>query len=173
MTLFVHGVKTVKDLHHRITSDYRDVILDHACRSDAIYYLIKRSDGKKIIMVAVVKRSRGNIPGESCLGYKLWDEECEPYFYDCPKRILKQSECNSPSAIAWREKCATAAKQKIEEKAKIAKLLEAAKSWEPGRVIRLENFGDVKWARHYKGNRFAAYNKNGHLFAYKYADIIV
>ena len=40
------------------------------------------------------------------IAFKVMDEECGPYYYNCPKKILKMlspTECKN--AIEWREDC--------------------------------------------------------------------
>lgn len=40
------------------------------------------------------------------IGFKVMGEECGPYYYNCPKKILKMlSPTDYKTAIEWREEC--------------------------------------------------------------------
>jgi len=55
----------------------------------------------------------------SCFYYKPMDETCGPYYYDCPKLILKLlNETDNEYALNWRQKCI----EEAERKQKFSKL---------------------------------------------------
>jgi hypothetical protein len=74
--------------------------IDFSVKGNTVYVLhTAANSGKKFIAVVLIKKSGGNY------GYKVIPENQHPYYYDCPEKILKQSEVNDPHAIHWRDKC--------------------------------------------------------------------
>lgn len=83
-------------------------VLDHAMRGSVFYGLVKVTtiaDGSTRYYGAVWLTSRRG--GE--FGYKDMSEDCGPYYYDCPKRILDKLDALAPNpgqgAVEWRQAC--------------------------------------------------------------------
>lgn len=101
-------------------------VVDQAMRGSTWYALIERktinavsgaTEGAPIYFGLVVLTQRRRLRGRSGnagyeFGYKDMGEECGPYKYDCPVRILDQLDRLAPNpggyAKEWREKCRAA-----------------------------------------------------------------
>ena len=65
-----------------------------------VWQLVQRPDGTKFITLDLIAKERGG-----GWGYKNMDEDCGPYFYDCPATLLdKAGPPATPNAEAWRLK---------------------------------------------------------------------
>lgn len=75
-------------------------LVDEALNGSEFYLLLRaKATGKRFIVLCVVKSAKGE------WGYKDFEEVMGPCYYRCPERILAQSDCDDPSAVAWRESC--------------------------------------------------------------------
>jgi len=76
-------------------------IIDGAMVGKVAYLAERRTEGgKSEIYCNVVLTDMIN---DRCnFGYKAISEECEPYYYDCPERILRQL---TPAENVWRSTC--------------------------------------------------------------------
>lgn len=89
------------------------------------YYAAYRSKKTgEVFAVVVITRTQG---GE--WGYKVMDESVEPYYYNCPAKILKLlTPTDQPHANEWRQKCVQASVRKT-----------LAKSLKNGDVIKFDD----------------------------------
>jgi hypothetical protein len=83
-----------------------------AARVGSTVYLAQEIENKltntKMVLALVVLTERGK-PGAYNFGYKEMGEACEPFFYDCPKRIFDMltplpDDPAFKGAHTWREK---------------------------------------------------------------------
>lgn len=95
-------------------------VIDFALRSNAAYAAIKRNN--EIQAVVIKYNKEGNN-----ITTKVMHESEMPYYFDCPKRILRRlSPTLNQCAIEWRERCeakARKARLKVGQKIKFDKLL--------------------------------------------------
>jgi len=107
-TLVLNNIRSRKEmiqyLTTRDTSDGYDV-LDHSAKGNILYTLERHPDGYRFIGVYKMSgpTARERSEGEYGWGYKAMDESVGPVYYDCPERILKQSDVED--RYGWREKC--------------------------------------------------------------------
>lgn len=71
--------------------------IDHSLRGNVLYSAHKNAKGEVFIRVDLLKYEGGDY------GYKPLSEQEHPYYYDCPKRILKLSTV--PDDSGWRKAC--------------------------------------------------------------------
>ena len=65
-----------------------------------VWQLVQRPDGTKYITLDLIAKERGG-----GWGYKSLDEDCGPYFFDCPLTLIRQADPPAtPNATAWRIK---------------------------------------------------------------------
>lgn len=95
----------------------KNTVLDHSVYGSELYLLIQKENGSKFIAVYLVRNMAA--PFESVeYGYKDMDESMHPNYYNCPERLLKQSDCNAKLSIEWREQCRQKRKEKANAKKK-------------------------------------------------------
>ena len=98
--------KEQKDFLKNEFSDNRVEVIDLASKSNVWYMAIRYIYTKKVFAVVVVVKSTSKE-----FMWKTLDEFMEPFYYDCPKKILNLlSELNVGSygyknAKMWRLKC--------------------------------------------------------------------
>ena len=74
------------------------VPITHRVVGNHIWQLVQRPDGTKYITLDLIAKERG-------WGYKSLDEDCGPYFFDCPTTLLgKADPPATANAEAWRVK---------------------------------------------------------------------
>ncbi|WP_411688803.1 hypothetical protein [Acinetobacter indicus] len=119
-------------------SEANGILLDRAYHGNTVYSLVQiKKDGSKLILVDLVRKG-----SDGFWGHKPLSESVGPYELDCPERILKQSTCQSPLAVAWREKC----RQKRRDKAETIKTFKLLPT---GIVITTEYGRKLKFMRAY------------------------
>ena len=65
-----------------------------------VWQLVQRPDGTKFIALDLIAKERGG-----GWGYKGMDEDCGPYFFDCPTTLLDKADPpTTANAEAWRIK---------------------------------------------------------------------
>lgn len=79
-------------------------LIDHSLVGNNLWLLLQRGS-TKFIVLALLKYARGAGTYGADWGYKDMDESMHPYYYDCPERLLKQSNCDNPTSIGWRAQC--------------------------------------------------------------------
>lgn len=99
-------------------------VVDKSLAGNQLYVLYRNTTtGKRFIALYLLKGERVNrfdrMPN---WGYKDMDEAMGPCYYDCPERLLAQSDCDSPYAIGWREACRQVRKNRAVNKAFLASL---------------------------------------------------
>lgn len=82
-------------------------LVDHSVYGNELYAVVKRRDtGERFIMVCLMKGTPGNFhPDDIRWGYKDMDESCGPCVYNCPERLLAQSDCQRDRSVEWRQHC--------------------------------------------------------------------
>ena len=95
----------VKQLLRDCETDHTTLV-DHAVHGNELYAVLRRKDtGLRFIVVILMQGTRGAYHGVYRWGYKDMDESMGPYAYNCPERLLAQSDCQHESSVAWREHC--------------------------------------------------------------------
>lgn len=147
-----------EDFVKNVTEDCENykLIDKPSVKSNVIFALFQHKvKGNKVIYV--IKYSQ-NKDGQ--FTYSHFTEHCGPFFYDCPEKLLKQSEQSSDISKRWVEKC-----RKIREKKKNAKKF--AETLQYGQTVTMEN-NEVVIVKesNVKKTTFAGEDKNGKLWAY-------
>lgn len=76
------------------------VPITHRVVGNHVWQLVQRPDGTKYITLDLIAKERGG-----GWGYKSVDEDCGPYFFDCPAPLLDKADPPAtPNAEAWRAK---------------------------------------------------------------------
>ena len=74
--------------------------ITHRVVGSHVWQLVQRPDGTKYITLDLIAKERGG-----GWGYKNLDEDCGPYFFDCPLSLLDRADPPAtPNATAWRAK---------------------------------------------------------------------
>lgn len=116
----------------------KGIILDRAYYGNTVYSLIEsKIDGSRLILVDLVKSE-----SDGQWMHKPLSENCSPYYYDCPERILKLSTSTNLYAIEWREKC----RQKRRNKSETIKIF---KKLIPDMIITTDRGEKLKFMRPY------------------------
>lgn len=148
-----------------------NTVLDQSFKGTHGFVLVetnkrKAESGENLRYIAIFKLVKDD--GE--YGDKSFDETSHPYFYGCPERILKQSNCMHENAVKWREANRQVAKREKSNKDLIIKNKAAMVN---GRVYRVGQ-RDVVFNFHYKPSRFAGYDVNDpgkKVFAFRYEQV--
>lgn len=101
-------------------------------------------------------------------GYKGMSESCEPFYYNCPEKLLKLSTANDCGSIRWRNKCRALRAEKAKKKAILSKVL-------VGDIIDT-TFGKVRFSRFLNKSQtsFAAFSLTKQTtFKYNVKDICI
>lgn len=101
-TSIKHSGDIIKDLKKCIIgSDKNFEILEHSIKSNVIYLAVKNKI-KNVILAEIVLYNIKN--GE--IFFKDMSEFEGPYYYGCPKKIIKLlSPTDNEYALEWRKKC--------------------------------------------------------------------
>lgn len=122
-------------------SEANGILLDRAYHGNTVYSLVQlKKDGSKLILVDLVRKG-----SDGSWGHKPLSETCIPFEIDCPERILKQSTCDNPNAVEWREKC----RQKRRDKALTIKIFKQLK---PNAIITTTRGEKLKFMRAYNAS---------------------
>lgn len=151
--------KNLDDVKDSILSDIGDKLVAKSAYGNEFYTVVKNNDGKNYIVLFLINGRNGQY------GYKAIGEEAFPYYFNCPEKLLKLSECEIENAVNWRNAC----RKYRSDKAKAEKLVKESKH---GDVINTD-FGLVTYQYALKGKAFAALNKDGKLFRYYPKQVIV
>lgn len=74
--------------------------ITHRVVGNHVWQLVQRPDGTKHITLDLIAKERGG-----GWGYKSMDEDCAPYFFDCPATLLDKADPPATaSAQDWRVK---------------------------------------------------------------------
>ena len=121
----------VKRLLRNCETDH-STLVDHAVNGNEFYAVIKKKDtGLRFILVALMQGARGNFHHEDIRwGYKDMDESAGPYAYNCPERLLAQSDCQHERSVAWRQQC----REHRQQRGRRAKFVSGLK---PGDKVRI------------------------------------
>lgn len=93
-------------------------VIDHSLRGNSLWMLCKRKDdGSRFIVLCRLQYCRGSGPYGRDWGYKDIDESMGPCYYDCPERLLAQSDDTSDYGTAWRQQCREMRKSEVARKA--------------------------------------------------------
>lgn len=135
-------------------------LLDRSIRGNVVYSLI--TDGvDKLITVDLIR---------VCDGYwmsKSFTEKDHPYYYDCPKKFIKQSTImDNEFAVAYKAECLKRQHLKKITKEYLSKL-------KMGDVVQT-SFGEVVYHQPYKASQFVGRSvKENKLYRYKTSSIII
>jgi hypothetical protein len=98
--------------------------ITHRVVGNHVWQLVQRPDGTKFITLDLIAKERGG-----GWGYKGIDEDCGPFYYDCPVTLIRQADPPAtPNAEAWRVKVREFAEQQKRLKREMQTL-------KPGSVI--------------------------------------
>jgi len=119
----------IEYLTKRDTSDGYEV-LDHSANGNILYMLIRHPKGYRFIGVSKMSgpSASDRSQGDFGWGHKDLDESVGPNFYDCPERILSQSDVEDRHG--WREQCRQVRRKKAATK-------EWAKTLQPGTTLQI------------------------------------
>ena len=156
----------IKPLYHKNV-----IVLDYSIRGNFVYELLEiTTDSSTECLISVIKISR--MKEDNSIGYKMMDETCGPFAYNCPQKYLKKSTSTNEIAIEWRKKCLEYHKnvklqnQKIREwKGKLKGLKNVLL------VMNMDNYKEITYLYHYNTNRFVGKTINNEIYAFKYSDI--
>lgn len=100
------------------------VPITHRVVGNHIWQLVQRPDGTKYITLDLIAKERGG-----GWGYKSLDEDCGPYFFDCPVTLLDKADPPAtPNADTWRAKV-------FEYADRVKRLKREMQTLKPGTVI--------------------------------------
>lgn len=146
-----------EDFVKNVTEDCDNYkLIDKSVKSNVIFALFQhKAKGNKIIYI--IKYSK-NKDGE--FTYSHFTEHSGPFLYDCPEKILKQSEQSNEISKKWVAKC-----REIREKKKNAKKF--AETLQYGQTVTMEN-NEVVIVKesNVKKTTFDGEDKNGELWLY-------
>lgn len=168
-TTCIPSINNRKEMVNYVKRELLPDAHDISVNGNIVYALVTSdSDGRKVIIV--IKMS--GIQGEWC--YKVMDECMGPSYYDCPERILKQSEVDDVGfALRWREDC----RQKRRDKAAYKNLAESLK---PGTTLKRRigyamdgaQYEDVVFLRPHSATYFVGTIK-GELYRIRWEDVVI
>lgn len=136
---FSENVYTLKGCVNEILTHLSDVLVDYSQYGQELYAALRHEDDKEKVSIVVflIRKNRGHY------GFKPIDECHNPYYYNCPEKILKLS--NDPAGLEWRTACRV---QRAYSKVK----KEIAESLSPGDEIETSH-GTVKYVRKYGNSK--------------------
>ena len=118
-------------------------VIDHSLRGNNLWMLCKRKDdGFRFIVLCRLQYCRGSGPYGRDWGYKDIDESMGPFYYDCPERLLAQSDDTSDYGTAWRRNCREMRNRRASRKAFIESLQKGDKFMCLGRVVTFHKMVD-------------------------------
>ena len=112
-TLNVYKTEKAIDILKREMNDGPWQLLDHSMRGTTLYWVMQYTkDGVTRAHGGVTLTTRSTpfkLSNYNEFSYKEMGEECGPYAYDCPKRLLDLLDRLDPSpsghARDWRDRC--------------------------------------------------------------------
>lgn len=151
-------------------------IIDHSLRGNVLYVVFRKPEqGYRFIAIYLLSgpSPRSRREGDRCWGYKDMDESMRPYYYDCPERLLKQSDLQCEDAVAWREACRQHRMKKRRVKALAAEI-------EYGTVIQMAAGWDasgqrtksVTFVRGHTATFFIGKDETGKLWRYRWSNVV-
>ncbi len=181
-TLVLDNVRSRKEmveyLTTRDTSDGYE-ILDHSAKGNILYTLERHPEGYRFIGVYKMSgpTARERSQGECGWGYKAMDESVGPSFYDCPERILRQSDVEDRHG--WREKCRKARRKKaaIKEWSKCLKSglpLELHRGWRRNEETNRQEkiYEEVIFDYNWSGTYFVGHRPSeGSQYRFRWDDV--
>lgn len=152
-------------------------IIDHARRGNALYAVFQHRPAQYRFIVVFLLQ--GPAPasrrgGDHAWGYKDMDESMGPYHYDCPERLLRQSDVDDANAVEWREACRRHRRER-------AQLCQLAKACQPGDRIQLKaGFSRegpltiaVIFVRTHTATFFIGKDLEGKLWRYRWNNVVI
>lgn len=107
--------------------------LDHSVVGNQVYVLARHPEGYRFIALFLLSSG-----GEEGWGYKDMDESCGPGYYNCPERLLAQSDVEDKHG--WREKCRQVRREKNGRRKALVALRERIK---PGDKLTLKDGREI------------------------------
>ena len=151
-------------------------IIDHSRRSNVLYALFRHVSKRYRFIVAFLLE--GPSPdarraGDRSWGYKDIDESSGPRVYDCPERLLRQSDAQDTNAIAWREACRRERREQAERR-------RLSKACRPGDRLRYRAcwnqdgslIGTVIFVHHHTSTFFVGKDLEGKLWRYRWSAVV-
>lgn len=167
--LYSYSWQSQKEVEHHLIDQIEQAgykVLDKSSCWGEFYVLREHPNGQRDIFVALIRGTKPSRYKCGEFGYKSMSESMEPYYYNCPERILSQSTDQSENAIEWREKCRKIRKEKSLQTKVLKTLKEGDKL--------LTSFGELIFLYHYKSTQFVAKRvDNGKVFRYNVKHIKV
>lgn len=102
-------------------------LLAHALVGNHLWMAMKHTDGHTYVVLALLQKT------PSSYAYKIMDEIMEPYYFDCPTRIVDAASENPPPTSSWR-----AIWQKVNQERRAERRRSKSEAY-PGRIVTLEN----------------------------------
>lgn len=132
-TLFRSDIRSRKEMIQYLTKSFSSdgfEVLDHSANGNILYMLIRHPEGYRFIGVSKMSgpSASDRAQGDFGWGYKDMDESVGPNYYDCPERILRQSDIED--RYGWREKCRQLRRKKAATK-------KWAKTLQPGTTLQI------------------------------------
>ena len=167
----------VEYLTTRDTSDGYEV-LDHSVNGNILYALFRHPKGYRFISVFKMSgpSTRERAQGDTAWGYKEICESMGPSFYDCPERLLSQSDVDD--TYGWREKCRAARRRKAATKAlsqtvRSGTTLKIFTGWafDPDSHQQEEVLEDVVFDRNWSATFFVGHRPGGQQYRYYWRDV--
>ncbi len=101
-THFYKGIKTAKDKKEALDKEFGDSVVASSVINNVYYSAMRRYDGKIFAMVTLISINNSDYFN---LHYKNMCESMHPFYYDCPKYIMKLlDDTEYEGAIDWRKK---------------------------------------------------------------------
>nr|WP_298411642.1 hypothetical protein [uncultured Halomonas sp.] len=162
-------------LHHLNEPGYCEIV-DHSRRGNVLY-LVFHDIPKQSRFIAVFLLE-GPTPaarhaGDRAWGYKDMDESMGPCVYDCPERLLRQSDDQRSGAVEWREACRQerrnrAARRKLSAACQRGDRLRYQAGWtSDGPLI-----GTVTFVRHATATFFIGKDLEGAVWRYRWSRVM-
>lgn len=152
-------------------------IIDHSRRGNVLYTVFWHIP--KQCRFIVVFLLEGPTPaarraGDFSWGYRDMDESTGPYVYDCPERLLSQSDLQDDQAVEWRERCRRQRRERVMQR-------KLASECRAGEHLQLKaGFGHdgkramtVIFVRAHTATFFIGKDADGKLWRYRWDRVVV
>ena len=158
--------KEIKSSYHENVN-----ILDYSIRGNYVYELLEiTKDSSVDYLISVIKISR--MKEDNSIGYKIMDETCGPFAYNCPQKYLKKSTSTNEVAIEWRKKCFEYHKNVKIQNQKTREWKEKLKGLKDvALVMNMDNYKEITYLYPYNTKRFVGITRNNEKYTFEYSNI--
>ena len=163
-------------LHHQNEPGHCEII-DHSRRGNVLYTVFRHIP--KQYRFIVVFLLEGPSPaarraGDRAWGYKDMDESMGPGVCDCPERLLRQSDVQTPNAVEWREACRRERRERAERR-QLSKTCRCGDRlrYKAGWTQEGQLTGTVIFMRHHSATFFVGKDLEGKLWRYRWSSIVI